>query len=363
MPKVRSVYPAEWNQPVSLVSCQTVLTAIKQKQPWKGNLACTSTPWEVQELIDLYKSLGLSQGLTLVLTGPTCSWVGSTLSRARLQRQGQQAKVEDVHLLSLGTSAPWKSHAIKIETDKVKTVERTQVRVVVPEQYRSLFISDPKTEKITVILGELAQWGVRAHTLTGGRWQREQWGRSSALIGWLRLTKADCQVLVGKSGTRGIFVNQHLDPAADRPSFFWISKQASESSEEYFQRCTKEAKARGQPIFLRKGLGSDLGFSRKPEDPEDRRPKAVEVSGVPAQWHSDELQEFLTGQDWREVSILNRHRRNRKIICLIRAVPPVAFPYNQGVWTYEDGSDLRIIINDAVHRPFIPQKVNNINIY
>ncbi|CAL1147571.1 unnamed protein product [Cladocopium goreaui] len=360
MPKVRSVYPAEWNQPVSLVSCQTVLTAIKQKQPWKGNLACTSTPWEVQELIDLYKSLGLSQGLTLVLTGPTCSWVGSTLSRARLQRQGQQAKVEDVHLLSLGTSAPWKSHAIKIETDKVKTVERTQVRVVVPEQYRSLFISDPKTEKITVILGELAQWGVRAHTLTGGRWQREQWGRSSALIGWLRLTKADCQVLVGKSGTRGIFVNQHLDPAADRPSFFWISKQASESSEEYFQRCTKEAKARGQPIFLRKGLGSDLGFSRKPEDPEDRRPKAVEVSGVPAQWHSDELQEFLTGQDWREVSILNRHRRNRKIIWLIRAVPPVAFPYNQGVWTYEDGSDLRIIINDAVHRPYIPQKVTNL---
>ena len=357
--KVRAVNPSEWTTHVRLVEPQTVCEAIKAGQQWQGNICCIHSLKLAQELRDLYNSFAITQGLTLVLSGEAGNQLGVTLSRARLQRTNAGPALEEVSLLGLGKDFPWRNHALTVDPQKVITkIERELVRIVVPNHYRELFVPEPGAERIPDILSDMATWGCKAHVLTGGRWERQDYQKQgSALVGWLKLSAADAKVLLDNSGRKGIFTNKNLDVSTVKPQFIWLQKDKTETKHSYFQRCQKLATERKQALCLRKGGGSDLGFPKKESDSEELKPKGIQISGVPKPWMSEEVSEFLTSQGWTQITLWNRKYQNRKVLWNAKAIPPVAYPYDRGIWVYQAPGEFDIIINDSVHRPVKPSNI------
>eukprot|EP00435_Cladocopium_sp_Y103_P038804 s136_g10.t1 len=312
-----------------------------------------------QELRDLYNSFAITKGLTLVLSGEAGNQLGVTLSRARLHRTNASPALEDVSLLGLGKDFPWRNHALTVDPQKVVTkVERELVRIVVPTHYRELFVPEPGAERIPDILSDMATWGCKAHVLTGGRWERQDYQKqASALVGWLKLSAADAKTLLDNSGRKGIFTNKNLDVSSVKPQFVWIKKEYTETNHAYFQRCQKLAAERKQALCLRKGGGSDLGFPKTDKDNQDLKPKGIQISGIPKPWMSEEVSEFLTSQGWTQITLWNRRFQNRKVIWNAKALPPVAYPYDRGIWVYQAPGEFDIIVNDSIHRPVKPSNV------
>ena len=353
--KVRALNPVEWNKPIKLVDAQTVCQAIKEGKDWDGNICCSHDRQVTQELRDLYTSFGFTKGLTLVLSADAMNQLGITLSRTRLQRTNQHAKVEDIALLGLGSDYPWRTHPVKVDPNNVTTVERELVRIVVPSHYRELFVSEPQKERVVDVISDLATFGCRAHVLTGGRWERQEWQKqSSSLVGWLKLTKKDAETLLEKSGKKGIFINKNIDTSKERPHFVWTKHEKDETDEAYYQRCLRLSGERGQPMCLRKGLGNDIGFTKKSDEDIEKKPKRIQISGVPRDWMAEELVDFLKQQGWTQMTIHNRRRVNKKIFWNACGMPPVAYPYDQGLWVYEGATVFTIIVNDSVHKPAAP---------
>ena len=69
--------------------------------------------------------------------------------------------------------------------------------------------------------------GVRTHLLTGGRWERQNFGKKgSMLIAFLRLPQESAARLITFSGSGGIFVSeQHSD--GQRLQQTWIGSDES----------------------------------------------------------------------------------------------------------------------------------------
>lgn len=358
-PKVVAIQANEWNQTVRLTSYQEITRCIQQAEPWQGNIVAIQDPKQVQELKDIYAGFSVSQGLTMILTGPAKFVLHTTLTRARLTRQGQAPQVEDVALCGLGNHPPMPLPPVKIDHASVSKVDRVAVQVFVPAHYRRLFVQDYDKDGVSQILAELSQYGPKVHHLTGGKWQWTQWGKGQSpdswlLTGWLRLSSAHADQLEKHSGERGIFFSRPQDPKHKQSlEFHWIKKLTDETHDHYFTRVQKLAQDRSQTIHLRKGLGNDLGYLRKATDPRENRPRLLEVSGVPTYWQAEEITELLTNQKWTQVEIHNRRRRNKHVFWTIRAQPPDDSA-QQTIWKYECDNLFTIIINTAAARPVQP---------
>jgi hypothetical protein len=174
------------------------------------------------------------------------------------------------------------------------------------------------------------------------------------VVGWLKLTKKDAETLLEKSGKKGIFINKNIDTSKERPHFVWTKHEKDETDEAYYQRCLRLSGERGQPMCLRKGLGNDIGFTKKSDEDIEKKPKRIQISGVPRDWMAEELVDFLKQQGWTQMTIHNRRRVNKKIFWNACGMPPVAYPYDQGLWVYEGATVFTIIVNDSVHKPAAP---------
>jgi hypothetical protein len=95
------------------------------------------------------------------------------------------------------------------------------------------------------------------------------------VVGWLKLTKKDAETLLEKSGKKGIFINKNIDTSKERPHFVWTKHEKDETDEAYYQRCLRLSGERGQPMCLRKGLGNDIGFTKKSDEDIEKKPKRI----------------------------------------------------------------------------------------
>ena len=320
-----------------------VVRAIKKGEAVKGSVTWTDSPDTVQLLKDLFNSFQPERGLTIMLTGKAKDAVGATLTRLRLKRVGREPGVEDVALLMLGKSAPWKLPSVQVNQGTVKQREHVEVRVVVPTHYR---------------LAEIAGLSnIRACHLTGGTWNWQQIQPSSKrehsqLVGWLRLPKEEAQKLIEASGQRGIFAFPQKR-TGDPPTIRWIKKLSDEGDEEYLQRVMSLAAERSQTPFLRKGLGTDLGFARIEADPKEARPKHIQLTNVPREWQAEEIRDLLAQQRWTNIEIHGRRSKRKQVFWNAKAQPPDETAHH-AAWCYECTDEFCVTINENLSRPSLP---------
>ena len=103
-----------------------------------------------------------------------------------------------------------------------------------------------------------------------------------------------------------------------------------------------------------KGWEMTLVSQRNRMKTSKRNPNEFQISGVPRDWMAEELVDFLKQQGWTQMTIHNRRRVNKKIFWNACGMPPVAYPYDQGLWVYEGATVFTIIVNDSVHKPAAP---------
>ena len=143
------------------------------------------------------------------------------------------------------------------------------------------------------------------------------------LVGWLRLTSADAQKLVPHRGDRGVFIQIQPDkPPSKPPDIFWQRKEKDEACDQYLRRVLQMASERQSPVRLRRGMGSDLGVDRKPEDTVEPRLKNLDIAGVPPTWQQEELEELLASQGWTQIRINHRRTVQHRPVWEARAMPP-----------------------------------------
>ena len=242
-------------------------------------------------------------------------------------------------------------------------MQRLTVRVSVPSHYRRLY-KDLQKDCVKDVLADLAcHTGVRSHQLTGGRWERQDFGkRGHNLLGWLRLPEASARALIRKSGARGIFVTEQTSDGTP-VEHTWVARHDKESDEDYKARAELLASQRSQGIVCRKGGASDLGFIAVDTDRAPDKPVLLELSGLPVEWQEEELTELLSLEGWTQVSTVSRRKRKGCFNWMVRAKPPFASSA-QKAWTYrvEDSTGLSsfdVVLNLAAPRR-TPQPVERV---
>ena len=289
----------DWNQTIQFRSLEALTSAVKTGQTPGGNITCVQSIDCCQRLRDLWESFAVETGLTVVLLGKARNLPQITHSRARI-RCGKSDRVEPIGILKLGNQtqhpSPGPKPSVAVERNKIQIAERVSIRVIVPTHYRKFFVEAPDAENVSSILSALSvSSGVRTHSLTGGQWSWQQVANARQLCGWLRVTKDDAAKLLPRSGENSIFLSSS---SKDPPSIFWHRGLENEDREQYFTRLYKLAKERGSPLYLRKGMGHDLGLEKQESDTLAARPRLLDLSGVPPAWQGEEIQSLLDSQGW-----------------------------------------------------------------
>ena len=319
---------------IQLASVQGITEAVRSFQSCKGNVVYVESTDDLMLLKSLWTTFKPNFGVTAIVGGSArLSTEGLFHSRAQLTRQGRGAKVEDVGLLngllSLGRG-PWINPPTQISQTRIVKVERSTVRISVPAHYRRLWAPSLDDDSVKRVLQDLAvSSGIKAHHLTGGRWEWQQYHRNqSALIGWLRLPKQCATELCQTSGQRGIFVSEQTENASGT-RHVWVPRevlnaQASkkESDETYCHRLLALAAERKPGLVWRKGGATDLGVIASDKDVSPIKPLVLEMAGVPEEWHAEEVSQLLQEAGWSSVTVLSRKRQKKRVIWLVRSQPP-----------------------------------------
>ena len=75
----------------------------------------------------------------------------------------------------------------------------------------------------------------------------------------------------------------------------WQCRLKDEDDEHYHRRVLSFARERQQGVKYRSGGGKDLGVRKLPSDKDQVGPMTVSILGVPADWDSQDLTNFLAG--------------------------------------------------------------------
>ena len=144
-------------------------------------------------------------------------------------------------------------------------------------------------------------------------WRYQGTGNEQVLTGYLTFeTDVADQVLL-LSGKNGIFVEALARDLRQKPLVRW-QEPGEVGGVVYLQSVLRSAA--GQPLAFRKGQGAAIG-SRVPIGQKAEIACTWRVRGVPKQWSQEDLQQVLTGADFREVKILAEAQRGRPF--LVRA--------------------------------------------
>ena len=172
------------------------------------------------------------------------------------------------------------------------------MRIAAPEEFRQHFI-DGK-DKPRLIVAEVAQWSpdVKASALIGGNWAENTYNKKQLLTGFLYFPTSMAKLLVAKSGTRGIFANIQ-DKIPTRRAITWLTRQPSETTDAYLNRCLKIAKERQEGLYYRKSSTiHTLGLSQTTEEAAKKKSQQYIARGVPRSWHMEEIQQLLESLSW-----------------------------------------------------------------
>lgn len=142
-------------------------------------------------------------------------------------------------------------------------------------------------------------------------WRRVQEQKSTALIGYLRIKEALLQTLLDARGGQAIFMEESQDKddpdhQPPKPLVRWIKPTTGEDRPAYHSRVVTEARQRGKAVLYRRGGGACLGIEG--ESPEKITMKKWLARGVPWWWGSQELEEMLREQGWRDVVDISEPR-------------------------------------------------------
>eukprot|EP00435_Cladocopium_sp_Y103_P014495 s1748_g3.t1 len=305
IPKITSLVASEWTQVPALLDSQALLSKIKAAEGHTDcNISEITQIAEAQQIQSAWKAYGAGGAFCLLLTGQARNMPGATQTRVRLLRNKGIVKVEDVGLLAMGDAkaAIWTKPKINVEATTLPKIDRTTIRVAAPAEFRKAFTDGH--DKPRLIVAEMSQWSqdVKAATLVGGTWHHQTANNKELLTGFLNIPTGIAKALVQKSGHRGIFVNIQ-DKIPNRRPIHWFQRNHNETAEEYHNRCVAASKERQQGLYYRKTrTPHTLGLPPTTAEASTQKPQQFLARGVPQQWHNEELQQFLEGLNWKDVT-------------------------------------------------------------
>eukprot|EP00435_Cladocopium_sp_Y103_P067145 s1007_g29.t1 len=259
----------------------------------------------------------------MLLTGQARSLEGATQCRVRALRHKGTFKIEEVALYALGNTAQavWTKPIITVQPTALPSIERTTVRIAAPEEFRKQFID--QYDRPRQVVTDMAQWNLdsKAAALTGGHWSHQTHHNKHILIGFLNLPTELADKFIQQSGKRGIFVSKQ-DKIPNKRSITWITRNQGEANDAYHSRCYGMATQREQGLYYRKSdTPSTLGLPATTAEVATQRTQQYIAKGVPRQWQSEELQQFLESMDWKEID--STHKARYKPEWRIRAKAPI----------------------------------------
>ena len=324
-PAIKGLIASEWTQVPKILESQELMRKIRAgESDDTTNIAPVNSIAEAKQLVSSWKAFGSQGGYTLLLTGPAKSMPGATPARIRVLRNNAIFKVEEVALFALGDAnqAMWIKPTITVQPQTLPKIDRVTVRIAAPEEFRQHFI-DGK-DKPRLIVAEVAQWSpdVKASALIGGNWAENTYNKKQLLTGFLNLPTSLAKLLVAKSGTRGIFANIQ-DKIPTRRAITWLTRQPSETTDAYLNRCLKIAKERQEGLYYRKSSTiHTLGLSQTTEEAAKKKSQQYIARGVPRSWHMEEIQQLLESLSWTEVA--DFHKVKYKPEWRLKAIAPMA---------------------------------------
>ena len=321
----------DWKTPPKLRPAQDIISDLKAGKHLNANITEIQSKETAAQLRTLWHSYGCKEPLTLLLTREARETMGATATRIRLARGTASVHIEEVALLALGNGANWILPPVKVETDKIKTIERSTLRVIAPLEYRKLFLNS-EADRPNFVVSAMAQWNqaVRAASLTGGRWDKSQVHRQDLLTGWLTIPTKDAVQLAAHSGNNGVFAHIQ-DSCGSQKHIRWFQRSQDESPEAYLQKCLKEAKVRKSGLFFRKSsTPHNVGIAKTKEEIDAGQVGNFLLRGAPKQWASEEIIDFLTQQNWKTIERVTKSKFKPE--WRFHALPPNA---NQDNYHYQ----------------------------
>lgn len=317
---VKNIRISDWKaSPVpQLCPARSALEALRSGQAMPGNLVELRTVDSLTEFEDCWQSYGCPGSMTLLLTGGL-QHDSQHSTRISLSRGNQAQSLEKVGLVKLGSlPGPWTHDIQKVDLTAIPKVDKVSIRITAPQVYRDLFLpGDAKKDTAGLIVSTLASVsGVSTSVLLGGQWITRNQGQNSQLIGYVKVREEWLKKLLPHSGCQGIFLSKVHDRSGGKP--WWIPKDPNESRDSYFARVAKLKQSRLQPMIWRNGGSSDLGFEARASDVAQNHARTFSLKGTPRTWDSFDLQEFLTGQGWGDISVSSKKNQT----WFLRAKPP-----------------------------------------
>ncbi|CAL1156170.1 unnamed protein product [Cladocopium goreaui] len=290
--------PSEWNAQPKFLSVHEIISQIKAGIALQANISEVYTKEQCANLRTLWHSYGCKGSLTMLLTKDAKDTLGATATRVRISRAHGTPKIEEIALLRLGdtNSGLWILPAVKVDEGKIKTVQRSTVRVIAPLEFRKHFL-DSGQDLPRLVAAAMAQWSekIKASHLMGGKWNHTQVHQQDLLTGWLILPTEQAKELVVNSGRQGVFAQIQENNTGPRP-IRWFQRQNNENAETYLQRCLKGQAAN---YLLR---------------------------GAPKMWQTEEIEDFLNQQKWKAVQRISKVRYRNE--WRFHAQPPSAMQEN-----------------------------------
>jgi len=179
--------------------------------------------------------------------------------------------------------------------------------------------------------------GCPASTWTGGQWRWTTVRNMHTLVGHIRVSPQIAKTLCAHSGRRGIMVTEIGVNTRDEKNR-WAQRSKNAEADQCFASVFAGAQQRQQGLRCRTGGGSDLGMLQLSTDPEENKPMAIDVLGVPAFWDGTDVAKFLEDQGWSSLQVLTRKRlEGRKFKWVLKGMP-VHDPQNpqKTTWHYRD---------------------------
>ena len=350
--------PSEWTLPPTLFSFGKFQHVVKEGVEWKGHAVVEIRSMEDWiSLNTLLQAFNLSGNFTALLVGSARAVLGTTVTRITIYRGMFGPAIETVDLLQFGdkNSCAFVAPKQPVAKDKLPCADKTLIRVVAPAHYRKSFLENNTKDSSALIVSTLAQSAeVRAGQMLGGQWALQTTGKSTQLVGHLRVRATDAPRLVKNSGSHGIFVSEVPKNPADRINVAWIRKLTPEESpENYHRRCLALKATRKQPCITRGGGGHDIGFPRLPSDEATAHARVFDATGWPSYWDQDDVCTLLANLGWKDVTTLSRKKNKSEVSWRFKGVPP-APSEGKASWGYDIGD------NDdswALHVLLAPPKI------
>ena len=237
----------------------------------------------------------------------------------------------------------------------------TTVRVSAPAAYRALSLDKNVEDSPDRVVAELCRLaGCKATALTGGRWQRVSFKSGSTLVGYIRVPDSLYLKLRALSGNRGVFCS----PAGkDREStqVAWLPKEAGFSTEDYHMYALAQAQHSKLPLAYRQGGGANLGLiGAEPLDFSPPKATVWWVYDTPRSWLQEDLEDFLSEQQWRQTKVLSRRRLGSRKkassshVWVVKALPRETLTLDPP-YTYADDTSCITITPEEGPRRQVPK--------